>query len=173
MVSELPQHMSSSTSSSMAPSILSSITVRLNHTNFMLWQAQMLTHLRGHSLLGYIDGSIEAPEETIASTNTAGESVDVVNPDYATWYVRDQTVLGGFLSTVTKEVLAHIMNARTARAAWLILERMFASRSRARVIQIRSQLTSAKKKGIPAADYFHNMKTGGYPHCHRAAAPRR
>jgi hypothetical protein len=36
---------------------------------------------------------------------------------------------------------------------------MFASRSRARVIQIRSQLTAAKKKGVSAADYFCNMKT--------------
>jgi hypothetical protein len=40
----------------------------------------------------------------------------------------------------------------------VILEGLFSSRSRARVIQIRSQLTSAKKKGVPAADYFCNMK---------------
>jgi hypothetical protein len=82
-----------------------------------------------------------------------------VNPDYATWYVSDQVVLGGFFSTVREEVLAHIMNAPTSRAAWVILERMFSSRSRARVIQIRSQTTAAKKKGVVAADYFRNMKT--------------
>jgi hypothetical protein len=51
------------------------------------------------------------------------------------------------------------MNAPTARAAWLILERVFTSRSRARVIQIRSRLISAKKKCIHAANFFHNMKT--------------
>jgi histone deacetylase 1/2 len=67
-------------------------------------------------------------------------------------------VLSGFFSTVTEEILTHIKNVPTARAAWVILERMFSSRSRARVIQIRSQLTSAKKKGVPAADYFRNMK---------------
>ena len=50
------------------------------------------------------------------------------------------------------------MGAATARDAWLVLEGMFASRSRARVIQIRAQLTAAKKKGTPAADYFRNMK---------------
>jgi uncharacterized membrane protein YgcG len=147
-----------SSSSTPAPSVLSSVTVKLSNSNFMLWQAQMLTHLRGHSLLGYIDGSIEAPAETIFITTDAGRS-EVVNPEYATWYIRDQTVKGGFFSTVTEEVLAHIMNAQTAREAWVILERMFASRSRARVIQIRSQLTSAKKKGVAAADYFRNMKT--------------
>jgi hypothetical protein len=40
----------------MAPSLFSAVTVRLSNDNFMLWQAQMLTHLRGNSLLGYIDG---------------------------------------------------------------------------------------------------------------------
>jgi hypothetical protein len=67
-------------------------------------------------------------------------------------------VLSGFFSTVMEEILVHIKNAPTARAAWVILERMFSSRSRERVIQIRSKLTSAKKKGVPAADYFRNMK---------------
>ena len=138
MVSEpIRQMSSSSTIIPMAPSVLSAVTVRLSTANFMLWQAQMLTHLRGHSLLGYIDGSIQAPEATIFTTTEDGRS-EVVNPEYATWYVCDQTVLSGFFSTVTEEVLAHIMNAPTARAAWLILERMFTSRSRARVIQIRS-----------------------------------
>jgi hypothetical protein len=105
-----------SSSSTPAPSVLSSVTVKLSNSNFMLWQAQMLTHLRGHSLLGYIDGSIEAPAETIFNTTDAGRS-EVVNPEYATWYIRDQTVKGGFFSTVTEEVLAHIMNAQTAREA--------------------------------------------------------
>ena len=119
----------------------------------------MLTHLRGHSLLGYIDGSIHEPTETVSATTDQGGRSQVVNPEYATWFVRDQTVLSGFFATVTEEILAAIMNVPIARAAWVILEGMFASRSRARVIQIRSQLTSAKKKGVSTADYFRNMKT--------------
>ncbi|KAK1645677.1 hypothetical protein QYE76_063482 [Lolium multiflorum] len=50
------------------------------------------------------------------------------------------------------------MNAPTACTAWQILQRMFSSWSRAQIIQIRSHLTSAKKKGVSAADYFRNMK---------------
>jgi histone deacetylase 1/2 len=73
--------------------------------------------------------------------------------------MRDQTVLSGFFATVTEEVLASIMGATTARQAWLALEGMFASKSRACIIQIRAQLTAAKKKGTPAADYFRQMKT--------------
>jgi hypothetical protein len=76
-------------------------------------------------------------------TKSAGTGADritseIVNPNYVVWYVRDQTVLSGFFATVTEEVLATIMGAATAREAWLILEGMFASRSRSRVIQIRA-----------------------------------
>jgi hypothetical protein len=98
--------------------ITSAVTVRLGHGNFMLWRAQMYTHLRSHSLLGYIDGSLVVPAETISNTTGDGEArrtEEIVNPDYATWYVRDQTVLSGILATVTEDVLAHIMNAQTSR----------------------------------------------------------
>jgi hypothetical protein len=142
--------------------VTSSVTVRLNHTNYMLWRAQMITHLRSHPhLLGHITGVTQAPPSTIEQVSGTGDNEvrsQITNPEYATWYVRDQTVLGGFFATVTEEVLASIMGAATAHDAWLILESMFASRSRARIIQIRAQLTAAKKKGTTAADYFRNMK---------------
>jgi hypothetical protein len=104
----------SSSSAIAPPSIAASVTVKLSATNFVMWQAQILTHLRGHCLLGHIDGSLDSPSETIFTNTDVGRS-EVVNPDYTTWYVRDQVVLGGFFSTVTEEVLAHIMNAPTAR----------------------------------------------------------
>jgi hypothetical protein len=142
--------------------ITSSVTVRLGHNNYMLWRAQMLTHLRSHSLLGHIDGSLIVPAETISTTVGEGQdshTVETVNPDFATWYIRDQTVLGGILATVTEDILAHAMSAPTLREAWTILEMMFASRTRARAIQTRAQLAVAKKKGMPAVDYFRHMKT--------------
>jgi histone deacetylase 1/2 len=157
--------MSSSTAAAASHpmAVTASVTVRLNHGNYMLWRAQMITHLRSHPhLLGHVDGTTKAPADTIEQTTGTGAdaiTAIITNPDYATWYVRDQTVLSGFFATVTEEVLATIMGAATAHDAWLVLESMFASRSKARIIQIRTQLTAAKKKGTPAADYFRHMKS--------------
>jgi hypothetical protein len=67
--------------------ISSTVTVRLGHGNFMPWKAQMFTHLRSHSLLGHIDGSLAMHAETIVTTIGDGEAlqtVEAVNPDYAT-----------------------------------------------------------------------------------------
>jgi hypothetical protein len=68
--------------------ITSAVTVRLGQGNFMLWRAQMYTHLRSHSLLGYIDGSLVVPAETISNTtgdSEARRTEEIVNPYYATW----------------------------------------------------------------------------------------
>lgn len=46
----------------------------------------------------------------------------------------------------------------TADDAWVKLERMFAARSGARVVQIRMQLANLKKKDITTTDYFQKMK---------------
>jgi hypothetical protein len=51
------------------------------------------------------------------------------------------------------------MGAVTTHDAWIVLESMFASRSKAQIIQIRTQLTAAKKKGTPVSNYFRHMKS--------------
>jgi hypothetical protein len=132
--------MSSSTSAAAAlpMAVTSSVTVRLNHGNYMLWCAQMITHLRSHPhLLGHVDGTTKAPSPTIEQTTGTGADAlmaTITNLEYATWYVRDQTVLSGFFATITEEVLATIMGAATVHDAWLVLESMFACRSKARII---------------------------------------
>jgi hypothetical protein len=72
--------------------VTSSVTVRLNHGNYM-WRAQMITHLRSHPhLLGHVDGTTKAPADTIEQTNGTGAdavTAKITNPDYAAWYVRD------------------------------------------------------------------------------------
>jgi hypothetical protein len=67
--------------------VTASVTMRLNHTNHMLWRAQMVAHLRSNSLLGHVDGSTAAPAATITETVGTGDNAimsEVVNPAYTT-----------------------------------------------------------------------------------------
>jgi hypothetical protein len=77
--------MSSSTSAAaLAMAVTSSVTVRLNHNNYMLWRAQMITHLRSHPhLLGHVDGTTKAPTPTIEQTTGTGAdalTATITNP---------------------------------------------------------------------------------------------
>ena len=46
----------------------------------------------------------------------------------------------------------------TAAEAWEALEQMFASRSKARIVQLRVQLATVQKGDLSMAEYFHRMK---------------
>jgi hypothetical protein len=47
------------------------VTIRLTKNNFLIWRAQLLPYLRSTKLMGYLDGSIPAPTEYVASTTGA------------------------------------------------------------------------------------------------------
>jgi hypothetical protein len=47
--------------------------------NYPLWRAQFLPYLRSNNLLGIVDGTVNAPPETITKT-TANGVVQEVNP---------------------------------------------------------------------------------------------
>ncbi|KAJ0959795.1 hypothetical protein J5N97_000505 [Dioscorea zingiberensis] len=133
------------------------INVKLSRENYLLWKAQLLPYLRSQRLLGYVDGSQERPVATITQANAEGASV-VPNPEYVTWYQQDQLVLRALLSSLTEEVLSHVIFMSTSREVWLALEAMFSSGSRARTMQIRLQLSTLQKKDLRVTDYFRKVK---------------
>lgn len=151
-----------STSSTTSPAISSSasmaglatsfpinhvINIKLDKENYLLWKAQFLPYLRSSQLIGYVDGSLQCPSRMITATTDFGAS-QTLNPAYLTWYDQDQMVLSRILSSLTKEMLAHVMNMMTTYEAWTTLEHMFMSRSQARVVPICMQLVNLKKKDL-------------------------
>jgi hypothetical protein len=133
------------------------VTIRLTKSNFLLWRAQLLPFLRSAKLMGYLDGSLSPPAQQIASTSDNGITM-VSNPDYDRWFDQDQQVLSGLLSSMSEEVLRDVISASTSKEAWDILQRMFFSATRARMVQIRVELATSKKRDLSAADFFRRIK---------------
>lgn len=113
-----------------------------------------------YNLMGYVDGSKAPPPRvvTIAATTEGAETQVLPNPAFAAWHQQDQVVVSGLLSSLSEEILGHVMFHRTAAEIWSELERMFASRSRAKTIQVRVQLANFKRNDMPVSDYFHKIK---------------
>jgi hypothetical protein len=129
------------------------VTIRLTKTNFLLWRAQLLPHLCGAQLLGFLDGSNPAPPQQIASSIDPNARA-IPNPAYDRWFNQDQQILSGLLSLMTEDVLGDVMTATSSKEAWDILNNMFSSASRARIVQIRMDLATIKKRDLSATDYF-------------------
>ncbi|WVZ57882.1 hypothetical protein U9M48_008217 [Paspalum notatum var. saurae] len=122
--------MASSSSSSVAPALGPIVSEKLTRENYLLWKAQVLPAIRGAQLMQYLNGKTPAPPAT--------------TPWLPMIRRRRQ-----FQILTTKE---------TAAAAWKAIQDMFASKSRAKVTNLRFALTNTKKGTMTMAQYFSKMK---------------
>jgi hypothetical protein len=136
--------------------LASAITIKLDQDNYLLWRAQTLPALYGQDVFGFVDGSEKAPSKKVASAE--GSSTLVDNPDYAVWFRTDQQVLSALLSSLSPSTLGHVQLLKTSAATWETLDRMYASRSKAKVVQLRTALVRPKKKDATMSDYFNHVK---------------
>lgn len=91
-----------------SPSFSHFVTIKLTCGNHLLWKAQIIPYLRSQQLLGYADGSIEAPSRFIDET-TEGEIRQGQNPAYLAWFQQDQLMLSSLLSLLTEEILGQVL----------------------------------------------------------------
>jgi hypothetical protein len=146
--------MTDTSSSLPTPPILSlhhAVTIRLNKNNYLLWRAQLLPYLRNTKLIGYLDGTKPAPTKMIGTEQT-------VNPAYTRWYDQDQHLLSGLLSSMMEDTLRDVVTATSTKEVWDSLQTRFASSTRARTLQVRVELATAKKLDLTATDYFCKIK---------------
>ncbi|XP_047262096.1 uncharacterized protein LOC107878073 isoform X1 [Capsicum annuum] len=168
MVSESDKLLSSTmTNPSIATSIASSqnmttgLSNNFTHSNliksdrniYVLWRSQILSALRGHDLEGYIDGTQDCPSKFVANSSLEGKSSEeiTVSPAYTTWRRQDQLLLSWLLSSLTGNVLGKVVRCATTKV-WHALETMFASQSKARLMQLRLQLQTTKKGTLSMTD---------------------
>ncbi|KAK1618614.1 hypothetical protein QYE76_024131 [Lolium multiflorum] len=133
-----------------------SIPIKLDQENFLLWKAQALPALIGNDLMAFVDGNNLAPPKFIPAET--GSSTQVANPAFAAWRKTDQQILSGLLTSLTPPVLGHVQLLKTSAQVWEALDRTFASRSKARIVQLRTALVRPKKRDVTMSTYFQNTK---------------
>lgn len=96
------------------PSLFSHfVNLKLNQENVLLWKTQLVPYLRSQGLLGYVDGTATAPTPRLTKIKE-GEACNVPNPAYTAWFQQGQLVLSVILSSLTKEILAHMLFMTTS-----------------------------------------------------------
>ncbi|CAL1402681.1 unnamed protein product [Linum trigynum] len=125
----------------------SQLPTKLSGGNFPTWRAQLFTLLRGLDLLRFLDGTHPEPAATA--------SADVRTH----WFQQDQLLLHAILASVSPAIAPYVSDAATSRQAWTILERMFPSQSRQRVINLKDKLSQEKQGNRPVSVYLQAMRT--------------
>lgn len=108
----------------------------------------------------YVIGELPCPPRHIASASSTSTSAAMVeNLAYSTWYQQDKLILSALISSLSTNILAHVVNLKTSRKVWVALDKMFACQSKAPVMQSRFQLASLKKGAMSISDYFEKAQT--------------
>ncbi|KAJ3704768.1 hypothetical protein LUZ61_008473 [Rhynchospora tenuis] len=131
------------------------IHTALDQENFLIWKSQILPVLKGYGLIGFIDGSRQAPNQFINGANGAQS----VNPEYETWIQQDQLILAWILSSVSTSILAQVVNCETSATLWSKIQQIYASQSIARELELKLQLQTSKKGAKSCLQFTQHMQT--------------
>ncbi|KAJ3701119.1 hypothetical protein LUZ61_004824 [Rhynchospora tenuis] len=126
----------------------------LSHDNFLLWRSQITPVLRGHGLIGYVDGSKTVPAPVI----TNGDNVVISNPEFQEWQQQDQLILAWLFSSLSQQVLAQVVNCQTSAELWRCLNTFHTSQSVAKVLDLRLQLQTIKRGGASCSQFLQQIQ---------------
>jgi hypothetical protein len=90
------------------------ITYKLDETNYLLWLSQIVPILKGHELMGIVDGS----EPCLPQFLPDDQGKEVPNPLHSIWIKKDQCLLSWINVTLTESVLATVYGLHTSRQVW-------------------------------------------------------
>ncbi|RVW72763.1 Retrovirus-related Pol polyprotein from transposon RE1 [Vitis vinifera] len=143
---------SSSDSFPIAINATQQITTRLTPTNFPSWHAQFESLLLGYNLFGYVDGTHTCPTLPTSTDATATTA-------HHLWFRQDKLILSAILISVSPTVIPLIATSKTSHQAWTKLTKLYASRSRTRVMQLKEDLTLMQRGNRSITEYLHSVKT--------------
>jgi len=115
--------------------ISSQLPYKLTSSNYPSWRATFLTILIGYDLMKYLDGTLQCPPTPDAHSSTSVVAL------HAYWNRQDQSLLHAIFASVSEAVMSLISITTTSRDAWQHLAHLFASKSRARIMQLKEDLT--------------------------------
>nr|CAC37623.1 copia-like polyprotein [Arabidopsis thaliana] len=137
--------------------VSSSVTLKLNDSNYLLWKTQFESLLSSQKLIGFVNGVVTPPAQTRLVVNDDVTS-EVPNPQYEDWFCTDQLVRSWLFGTLSEEVLGHVHNLTTSRQIWISLAENFNKSSIAREFSLRRNLQLLTKKDKSLSVYCRDFK---------------
>ena len=123
----------------------------------MLWRSQIIPTVRAYNMEAFLFGTTSPPIND--SSNSSATSVNSeVNPEYLQWIRLDQFLLGWILSSISESMLGHVVNCTTSEI-WKILDQLFSTKSKARVLHLRFLLQTTERGSMAVEDYILKMRS--------------
>ena len=126
------------------------VSVKLDHSNYVLWKYQITSILKAYSVLSFVDGTQQCPPEYLQNSNGSLQE----NSLYQQWISRDQGLLTLINSTLSPTALSLVVGQTTAHGVWSILEKRYTSSSRSNILNLKMELHNIKKESTDSINSF-------------------
>ncbi|KAF5454397.1 hypothetical protein F2P56_024066, partial [Juglans regia] len=124
---------------------------KLTSSNFLAWHAQFDSLVIGYDLQGFINGSHPCP---MLGTNPTADAIAARSRSIC----QDKLLLNCIFALVLESIMPLIAASGTSREAWLKLTRLYANRSRTRIMQLKDQLNSLNRGSNNITEYLQQVK---------------
>ncbi|KAL4575408.1 hypothetical protein LXL04_022251 [Taraxacum kok-saghyz] len=128
------------------------LTIKLTPNNYPIWKKQVESTLISLDYDGHIKS--EPPPTTL----TDKEGKTNTNPEYRSWFCRDQIILSTMLGSCSDAIQPLISSANTAKEAWTRLQSSYASTSRSRIISLKTKLVKNPRGSRSITEYLQDMR---------------
>ena len=145
-------------SSPFTTTLNTSLLVKLDRDNYLLWRFQVLLVVGGHEIIGYLFDTNTCPPVLLDIQDTYGNLIRNLNPTYEQWNREDQLLLSWLLSSVPTTILDQVIRCTTLHELWTNLEHLYSSHSKSKLLQLKIQLQTLKKGSLSISDYFAKWK---------------
>ncbi|KAF3785099.1 hypothetical protein EJ110_NYTH29066 [Nymphaea thermarum] len=119
------------------------VSLKLTHSNFLLWKTQILALIESQDMEGFLTGSTPAPPNSII--DPADPQNLISNPKFESWRRSDRLVKGWITGTLSESVLGLVVGLNSSQEIWSTLIDAFAQESQERGFHLTHMLTTCKK----------------------------
>jgi hypothetical protein len=133
------------------PPSTTTVFVKLDGShNYLAWKMQFLNLLRGHDLVGFIDGTETCPPKNLDS--------GLLNSAYIVWQKKDVYLLRWILASLFEKLVSTVYGMETSQQVWSALQTRFSSQSRSRISHLKRQLQALTQGTKSCSEYLENAK---------------
>ncbi|RVW50500.1 Retrovirus-related Pol polyprotein from transposon TNT 1-94 [Vitis vinifera] len=132
-----------------------SLSVKLDNKNFLIWKQQIVSAIRGYGLQKFVFSDDEVPVQFLTREDARSGKA---TKEFLEWEQQDQLLLSWLLSSVSESILPRLVGCDTSSLLWGRLEQYFASQTRAKAKQFKTQLQHTKKRGSTIDEYLAKIK---------------
>ncbi|KAM2961779.1 hypothetical protein FF1_031321 [Malus domestica] len=132
------------------------LTVKLQDDNFVKWNYQFQSVLRGYDFFEFFTGESPCPPKFVI--NTENGVTTEITAAYKSWVQKDMALLSLLIATLSDDAMEYVIGCKTSHEAWVNLQDRYASVSRARINQLKIEFHTIQKGSDSVDKYLLRLK---------------